>query len=132
MPSERIVYLSIEDVLRLHERAIGRYGGMAGVHDRGALESSVAQPQTCVYGQERHSTLSEKAAAYCFFITRNHPFFDGNKRTGLLAALYFLTKNGVAALSLDREKVYEVVLAVASGEAEMGDLETVFREACQS
>ncbi len=87
-------YLTIEEVLRLHDRVISRTGGSAGVRDRGALESAVAQPQMTFSGDDLYPTLPEKAATLCFSLAMNHPFVDGNKRTAHAAMEVFLILNG--------------------------------------
>ena len=119
-------YLSREEVLELHARVIGLYGGMPGVRDEGALASYLAQPQTQVFGHERFATLHEKAAAYCFFIVRNHPFFDGNKRTGFIAALHFLLVNDVTP-QFDEDRLYDVILAAANGKSGVQELARAFQ-----
>ncbi len=92
-----------------------RYGGMPGLRDGGILDSCLAQPQTHVFGVEPFPTLIDKAAAYCYFIVRNHPFFDGNKRSALAAAQYFLWINGVEAW-FEEHEAYDVIIRVAKGE----------------
>lgn len=123
-----MTYLSEQDLLELHEFALRRYGGMAGVRDQGAIESCLAQPQTAVFGSERFGTMAEKAAAYCYFVIRLHPFNDGNKRTGVLAALHFLRCNGVPC-ELEPERTYSTICAVAAGTADIDRLIGLLREA---
>jgi death-on-curing protein len=120
------VYLSRDEVLELHDRIIGLYGGMPGVRDEGALESCLAQPQTAVFGCEPFPSLHEKAAAYCYFIVRNHPFFDGNKRAGFIAALHFLLVNDVIP-RFNEDRLYDTILAVAQGEAGVTELVAAFQ-----
>ena len=106
-------YLTIEEVLRLHDRVIERTGGSAGVRDRGALESAVAQPQMTFSGDDLYPTLPEKAAALGFSLAMNHPFVDGNKRTAHAAMEVFLILNG-----------FEIRSAVDDQEAMMLSLAT--------
>ena len=127
MHSEDPSYLSEEELIELHDRIIGLIGGMPGVRDHAGLESCVAQPKTAVFGQERFPTVFDKAAAYCFFIVRLHPFFDGNKRTALLAALTFLLDNEITPI-FDDDEMYEAIHAVARGEADIDDLASIFRK----
>lgn len=122
------VYLTYDEVVALHDAALIRYGGAPGVRDVAALESALAQPMMAVFGHERFCTLAEKAAAYCFFIARNHPFVDGNKRAGLLGALHFLLKNGTLP-TFDRVCAYEVIRGVAAGELEMPAMVSLFQHA---
>jgi len=93
--SEDIEFLSIQDIILLHKIAVSKFGGSRGIRDKGLLESAAAQPQATFGGQYLHASLFDKAAAYAFHIAQNQPFIDGNKRTGLLAALVFLTINGI-------------------------------------
>ena len=108
-------FLSLEDVLLLHADQIERFGGAPGVRDHGLLASAVAQPQATFDGERLHPDLFAQAAAYLFHIVANHPFVDGNKRTGLLAALVFLDLNGVT-LDYGSEDLYTLTMAIASGE----------------
>lgn len=119
-------FLSEQEIVRLHERVIGRLGGMRGVRDASALSSCVAQPKTAVFGEERFPTLFDKAAAYCFFMVRLHPFFDGNKRTGLVAAITFLLDHGVTP-AFDENEMYDVMIRVANGQIEIDALADVLR-----
>ena len=88
-------FLTVADVLMLHAEQVDLYGGEQGVRDLGLLESAVAQPQAGFGGEYLHADLFEMAAAYLFHIVQNHPFLDGNKRAGAVAALVFLDVNGV-------------------------------------
>ncbi|AXG99215.1 type II toxin-antitoxin system death-on-curing family toxin [Deinococcus wulumuqiensis] len=108
-------YLTEEQVTRLHDRALQKYGGAAGIRDAGALASALAQPSQEAFGAEFYPTLNEKAAAYLVFLARNHPFSDGNKRTAYLAAATFLLMNGVKLRGSD-DAVFELVLQTARGE----------------
>ena len=75
-------YISLGQVLELHRRIIEQSGGTPGILNLGALESAVQQPRMTFGGEDLYTTLAEKAAALAFSIIRNHPFIDGNKRTG--------------------------------------------------
>jgi len=112
-PAE-IEFLSLEVVIALHQRQLERFGGGAGLRDRGLLESAVAQPQASFDGAYAHEGLFAMAAAYLFHIVSNHPFVDGNKRVGLLAAQVFLDLNGVA-LEHESKAFYDLTMAVAEG-----------------
>lgn len=106
--------LDVEDVLELHASQLELFGGADGVRDRGLLESAVAQPGASFGGQLVHDGLFAMAAAYLFHIARNHPFVDGNKRTGLLSALVFLDINGVDIAHVS-DALYELTMGVAEG-----------------
>ncbi len=81
--------------MELHDLLCFLYGGATDILNRGAIESSIAQPMQGFGGQDLYPTLWLKAAAYCYFLVLNHGFRDGNKRTGVAAAFHFLRKNGV-------------------------------------
>jgi len=110
-------FLEIDEVLELHAHQVATYGGSDGVRDRGLLESALAMPRAGFGGQYFHADLFEMAAAYLFHITSNHPFVDGNKRTGAAVAHAFLFLNDVV-LPRSCEKAFErLVLDVAEGKA---------------
>lgn len=114
MNAEEPFFLEVDDVLEIHATQLEAYGGAAGVRDRGLLESAVAQPQTSFGGTFAHEGLFAMAAAYLFHIVCNHPFVDGNKRAGLLAALVFLDVNGIS-ISHPSDALYELTMGVAEG-----------------
>jgi death on curing protein len=91
------VHLTVAQVSEIHAVVLEEFGGMAGVADQGLLESAVAAPQATVFGQSPYADLIEVAAAYLFYLCRNHPFRDGNKRTAMTAAIVFLRLNEIVA-----------------------------------
>ena len=107
-------YLTLIEVLELHRRIIAQSGGTLGVRDFGLLESAIAQPRMTFAGEELYASLSEKAAALGFSIIMNHPFIDGNKRTGHAALETFLVLNGME-ISASVDKQENVILVIASG-----------------
>ena len=114
-------FLTLGEVLALHRRIAAESGGGRGVRDLGALESAVAQPRMTFDGRELYATLPEKAAALGFSLISNHPFVDGNKRTGHAALELMLILNGfelVASVDSAEQKI----LQVAAGEATREDL----------
>lgn len=88
------LFLTVEEVLALHEDQLRLFGGAAGIRDRSALESAVMTPASTFDGAFLHDDLFHMAAAYAYHIAENQPFIDGNKRTALNAALVFLDING--------------------------------------
>jgi death on curing protein len=88
-----VEYLTVDQVVALHVEAL-TYGGIEGLRSEHLLSSAVMQPQQSVFGEDAYPTIAEKAAAYGYFITENHPFIDGNKRTAAFAMLAFLDANG--------------------------------------
>ena len=110
-----ITFLSVEQVLELHRMVIEQSGGSAGVRDRGALESAVAQPRLSFGGTELYPSVAEKAATIGFSIVCNHPFIDGNKRVGHAAMETFLVLNGLElVVTVDVQEA--CILQLASGD----------------
>jgi death-on-curing protein len=109
-----VEFLDVEDVIEIHALQLAEFGGMPGLRDRALLESAVAQPQASAFGELIHADAIAMAAAYLFHIVRNHPFADGNKRAGLLAALVFLDLNGYAVPD-EAPQLYQLTLGVADG-----------------
>ncbi len=108
------VFLSLAEVLEIHRDQIERYGGHAGLRDLGLLQSALAMPAAGFGGRYLHGDLLEMAAAYLFHIVQNHPFIDGNKRTGTVAAIVFLSLNGIE-LEADETQLEKLVIDVAKG-----------------
>lgn len=107
-------YLSLREILTLHERIAAGSGGGVGVRDLGLLESAIAQPRQSFDGADLHPSIIAKAAALGFSLISNHPFVDGNKRVGHAALEVFLMLNGYELnVSLDSQE--RVILAVATG-----------------
>ena len=88
-------HLTVDVVREIHAEAIARFGGADGVREPTLLESAVAAPQATFGGESPYADVVEIAAAYLFYICRNHPFVDGNKRAALGACIVFLRLNGV-------------------------------------
>lgn len=108
------VFLGLEEVFAIHAEQVEFYGGSPGVRDQGLLESALGAPEASFGGELLHPTVPEMAAAYLFHLVKNHPFVDGNKRTGLAVALGFLGLNG-QWLEATEDEVVELVLGVAEG-----------------
>ena len=109
------LYLSLEQVLDLHRRQLRRFGGPAGLRDRGALESAVARPQMTFGGEDLYPEIEDKAAALMHSLVMNHPFVDGNKRVGAHASLMLLLANGVEP-TFSPAELTAITLATARGE----------------
>jgi death-on-curing protein len=108
-------YLTLNELLQLHRRLVEQSGGSTGIHSVEALESVLAQPRMTFSGEDLYPTIAEKAAALGFSLIMNHPFVDGNKRTGHAAMEVFLLLNGYEiGASVDEQE--QVVLQLAAGE----------------
>ena len=120
------VFLALDEVLALHADQIRRYGGRPGIRDLELLESALGTPEASYGGDYLHASLFEMAAAYLFHIVRNHPFVDGNKRVGLIAALVFLGLNDLD-LDVDADDLFELVVGVAAGTVGKADVAVFLR-----
>ncbi len=109
MTPKKTKYLSIAQVLFIHDQAVKRFGGSLGVRDLGLVESAVARPKASFDRQDLYQTIFDKAAALLQSLLKNHPFVDGNKRTALTCAGVFLKING---WNLQNEHQDEVVFAI--------------------
>jgi death-on-curing protein len=119
-------FLTIDEVLAIHRDQITRYGGSEGVRDWDLLQSATAMPAATFAGQFLQCDLCEMAAAYLFHLVQNHPFIDGNKRVGAVAAYVFLALNGVRPTA-DNDAYADLVLAVARGETAKSAVAEFFR-----
>lgn len=117
----RTIFLTLEQTLYIHEEEINRYGGSSGVRDLTLLESALFRPQTTFGGRELYPTLFSKAASLMHSIINNHPFVDGNKRTGTAAMLVFLDLNGNILTVSQKELVY-LALDTAAKKRDIKDI----------
>lgn len=108
------IWLDARDALAIHDRSLVLHGGASGIRDEGLLHSALARPQQlAAYGDE--VDLIKLAAAYTAGLVQNHPFIDGNKRTGFILGILFLELNGGVFLASE-EDAAEAVLRLAAGE----------------
>lgn len=109
-------WIGLDLALAVHERQLSEHGGLAGVRDRGAVESALARPiNLAAFESSGPVDASALAAAYCFGIVRNHGFADGNKRTGWVLARLFLYDNDVR-VSFSPADVVQMIQALAAGD----------------
>ena len=107
--------LTLEQILKLHQRIIEESGGGTGIRDKDILESAVAQPEMSYGGQDLYPTLIEKVSALGFSLINNHPFIDGNKRIGHAAIEVTLLMNSYE-IHADVDTQEALILAVAASE----------------
>ena len=107
--------ISIEDILNLHELSIKLYGGSKGIRDLGLLESAIARPFQSFAGEDLYSSPVEKAAALGESLIINHPFVDGNKRTGMLGIVTFLLECGIE-IKASEVDLYSFIINISTGE----------------
>jgi len=93
------VHLGLDIVREIHAEVIKQFGGANGIRDENLLASAVLTPQSSFGGKSPYADIVEIAAAYLFYICRNHPFVDGNKRTAMMTAIVFLRLNGIEPVS---------------------------------
>lgn len=110
----KIEFLRLDDVLKLHLDQIETFGGTNGIRDLALLKSAIHIPMATYDGKFLHETIYEMAAAYLFHIVKNHPFIDGNKRTGTIVALTFLAINNYD-FNAPKKDLLKTVLLVAQG-----------------
>ena len=119
-------FLTLEEVLEIHLDQIDRYGGAAGLRDANLLDSAVQSPAMTFGGAYLNADLFQMAATLLFSLVNNHPFIDGNKRTGTAAALVFLSLNGIE-IREDEPALGDLVVSVASGTSSREAVADYFR-----
>jgi len=121
------IHLSADNVREIHAAVIEAFGGSGGIRDEHLLQSAVAAPQASFGGKSPFSDLIEVAAAYLFYLCRNHPFVDGNKRTAMTAAIVFLRLNGIEPAP-DSSEWEALVSAVANSQLDRETATLRFRK----
>jgi death-on-curing protein len=117
----------VEDVIDIHADQIERYGGSLGIRDVELLRSAIGMPEAGFGNQYLHADLFEMAAAHLYHIVQNHPFIDGNKRTGTMASFVFLKLNGLT-LDADESAFESIVLRTAQGQIDKSAIAEFLRE----
>jgi death-on-curing protein len=107
------IWLELRDAIAIHEMSLQQHGGRIGIRDEGLLESALARPRQ-KFAYDPDTTVFALASAYSFGIVRNHPFLDGNKRTGFVAGILFLELNGYRFLASE-ESAATAVMELAAG-----------------
>lgn len=116
-----IKFLKKDTILTFHQDQLERYGGKAGIRDEKLLESALAQPEASFEGKYVHKDLFHMAAAYGFHLCQNHPFYDGNKRTALIAMYTFHYVNGYQIVA-DKKSLFAVMMDLANGKVSKVEL----------
>ena len=122
------IFLSLDEILYIHQEQIRLLGGSDGVRDLGLLQSALAKPSAEFGGQLLHGDVFYMAAAYLLHIALNHPFVDGNKRVAAMAADVFLELNGHSLPSSCEDDFEKLTLEVAQGKLEKSDIARFFRK----
>lgn len=111
----------LEDILNLHKYSIQKYGGSEGLRDLGLLESAIARPFQTFGGEDLYPSVFEKAAALGESLIINHPFIDGNKRTGAVAMAALLEDEGLV-FSAEEKDFYNFVISISTGEKKFDEI----------
>ncbi|MDD4817566.1 MAG: type II toxin-antitoxin system death-on-curing family toxin [Victivallaceae bacterium] len=122
-------FLTFSEVIEIHDYQIEHFGGASGLRDIELLKSAIGMPSATYGGNFLHPSIYEMAAAYLFHLVENHPFVDGNKRVGAMAALIFLDLNGIDFNASD-EEFTAMVLRVASGKMLKAEITLFFKAHC--
>lgn len=123
-----IIFMSYSEIVHIHNTAIIRFGGRRGIHDKGLLESAINHPEMMIeFGNDEDYKIHNLAAGYFFHIIKNHPFIDGNKRTGLLTALEFMYRNGFE-LKTNFQDLYQLALETASSQISEKEVAIFFKK----
>jgi death-on-curing protein len=120
-----IKYLSLEDIIDLHDHLIENFGGLRGIRDNNLLLSCIEIPRQAFGGKELYPSMYDKAACYLFHIVKNHPFNDANKRTGFSSSLLFLKANKTK-ITFKNVEAEEIVMEVAKGKIDKLDVAKFF------
>jgi len=115
----RVIYLDLEDLVRICSRLIG---DPPPIRDLGLLGAAADRPQTSLFGEDAYPDLVTKAAALLQSVVNNHPLIDGNKRLGWVATATFLEINGRSAALIDNDAVYDLVMWVASSNPDLAQI----------
>ena len=124
-------FLELGEILLIHVNQLEHYGGSPGIRDIGILESATAMPRAGIADRYLHEDIFEMAAAYLYYIVRDHPFIDGNKRTGAVAAMVFLAMNDIK-IQVDEDGLEAMVRSVAEGTMTKAEVAVFFRSGLHS
>lgn len=121
-------YLSIDQVIALHDSILDNSGGLRGIRDIGLLESALDAPKVAMFGMEMYKTGHEKSAVLLYHIIKNHPFNDGNKRTAFMSWIAFCEINHLNMESFEKPMVESLCVSIAEGIISKENLLELFRK----
>lgn len=121
------LFLTFAEIIEIHDYQLSYFGGASGLRDLEMLKSAIGMPSATFGGEYLHPSIIEMAAAYLYHLVENHPFVDGNKRVGAMAALVFLDLNGYDFDASDKDFT-DMVLKVASGKMLKAEITLFFRQ----
>ena len=125
------IFLTLNEVILIHERMIAEFGGEISIRDQGLLESATMMPMAQFGGKFLHEDIPAMGAAYLFHICKNHAFVDGNKRTALAAAEMFIRLNGKRLVASD-EELERLTRGVAQGNVSKDQVTGFFKDRVQA
>ena len=120
------LFLTLDEILALHEEQVRQFGGSHRLRDLGQLASAMGSVEATFGGEFLHASLLEMAAAYLYGICKNHPFIDGNKRTATASALVFLEMNGIE-IDAGESDFYDLVIGIAEGRITKSEIAVFFQ-----
>lgn len=124
---KNIRFLDIDEVIQINKGQILLFGGLHGVRDKGLLESAVYDVQSSFGGEYLYQNINHMAAGYAYGIIKNHPFIDGNKRTGIICSLIFLKYNEIE-LEFEQEELYKLGIGIATSKLSIDKIAKVFKK----
>jgi death-on-curing protein len=114
-------YLTVKDILLLHEMQIDKFGGSHGLRDLRLLESAVKRPQATFDGVDLYKSIFDKGATLLHSLLMNHQFVDGNKRTAMFSVMTFIELNGYKFIA-NKEEIVEYALYIENSKPEIGQI----------
>lgn len=122
-----MIYLNQNQVFNLHDKIIKEFGGISGIRDERSLESALANPLQTFTGQDLYPSIVDKAVQLCYGLIKNHPFLDGNKRTGLHLMLILIHINGLK-INIAHDELTDIIFKVADGTFNQQEFLQVLKE----
>ncbi len=122
----QIRFLTFEEIQVLHDQQIDKYGGSHGVRDFGLLQSAAMTPLSTFGGKYLYQDIFAMAGVYAYGIIKNHPFIDGNKRTGIASSLVFLRDNKIKLL-FKKGELFSLGIAIATSQVSREEIADFFR-----
>jgi len=113
--------ISVKEAVSIHDILIDKFGGAKGLRDKGALESALGRPFSTFENRDLYPTPADKAAAILESIVKNHPFIDGNKRTGYVLMRLTLLQTGLD-IDAEQDDKYEFVISISKGELDFDQI----------
>ncbi len=124
---KNIEFLTLAEIIEIHNNQIGLYGGKEGIRDISLLSSAIALPKSTFDKKYLYNDIFEMASAYIYHLSQNHPFVDGNKRVALVVGLIFLDFNGIQ-IDDPKEELYKMMMNVASGKSNKKNIAEILRK----